>query len=107
MLVCGLIIFELAVVIFLIVRYAKSIFIDMAAIVGVLQALDSDINRGFGIVGTYQDQTNRKLDDLKTDIDGKFGPDLIKKLNEIMKLGEAPRNLMVKNGKLVKINREY
>jgi hypothetical protein len=96
MLVCGLIIFELAVVIALLV------------IAGIYAKNKVELwDERAVILFAWLDRFDRNQQELKTDLDGKFGPDLIKKLNEIMKLGEAPRNLMVKDGKLVKINREY
>jgi hypothetical protein len=96
MLVCGLIIFELAVIIALLViagRYAKG-------------QIDTWNERAV-ILFAWLDRFDRNAKELKDDLDGKFGPDLISMLKQIFKLKEHPGNVMIKNGKVVKINRDY
>jgi len=114
MLVCGLIIFELAAIIVLLVvsirntkKLGDSCGIDMAAQFAVLDNLNKNICLKFDIISAGIDKTNRNIGEFKTDIDVKFGPDLVKRLNAIFKLGEHPSGLMVKDGKVVKINRDY
>jgi len=54
------------------------------------------------------DKFDRNAKALKDDIDGKFGKDLVEKLNAIFKLGHNPEKLVLgKDGQLHKIHREY
>lgn len=95
--VCGLVIFELAAVI----------------AVGILILLESrrshaDIGGKWMRLFAEIDKSHRNLQALKADIDGKFGKDLIEKLNAIYKIGQHPNDLTVgKDGQFHKINREY
>jgi hypothetical protein len=97
MLVCALIIFEIAVIIVLLIvagRYAK-------------QQIDT-LWTEFAIISAYLDKSISVSESIKKDIDVKFGPDLIEKLNAIFKLGQNPKNIVLgKDGKFHPINREY
>jgi hypothetical protein len=96
MLVCGLIIFELAAIIVLL------------AVSGRKSARRHDeIEERWVLLFGWLDRTSRRSDEFKKDFDTKFGPDLVKRLNAIFKLGVQPSGLMVKDGKVVKINRDY
>ena len=98
MLVCAIAIFELAVIIallFIAGRYAK------------IQC--NSLWTEFAIISAYLDKNSRDLASLKKDIDVKFGPDLVEKLNAIFKLNEPTNSLMIdkKTGKVVKITPGY
>jgi hypothetical protein len=83
MLVCGLIIFELAVVIALLV------------IAGIYAKDKVELwDERAVILFAWLDRFDRNQQELKTDLDGKFGPDLIKKLNDIFKIGANPKNIV-------------
>jgi len=95
--VCGLIIFELAAVI------AVSIFANLEA-----RRRHADIEERWVILFAWLDRFDRNSKALKDDIDGKFGKDLIEILNALFKLGSHPQKLIAgKDGKLHKINRDY
>jgi hypothetical protein len=96
MLVCVQIIFNIAILVLLVIagRYAK-------------KQIETWNERAV-IFFAYLDRADRKFDDLKNDLDGKFGPDLVAQLNAIFKLKEHPKNLVFgKDGQFHKINREY
>ena len=111
MLVCALVIFELAVIavlLFVAIRNVKkqgnSYGIDMAAIFAVL----NDINLTVGVTNASIDRSIRGVEAFKIDFDAKFGPDLINKLNAIFRLGQHPDKIILdKNGVPHKITPGY
>lgn len=97
MLVCGLVIFELAALIGLFAY----------ALVAAKRKAE-DFNGKLAALLAYLDKLDRDSIAIKNDIDAKFGPDLVEKLNAIFKLGEHPRNIVIgKDGKFHKANRQY
>ena len=116
---CGLIIFELAVIavlLFVVIKHIKA---------KVCELFDSwvdykiwcekqsdvmhfDIKLKMDAINASIDKSIRHVDDIKNDLDVKFGPDLIKQLNAIFKLKADPSNLVLgKDGKFHKVNRDY
>ena len=96
MLVCGLIIFELAAIIVLLVVMLRN-----------SRANREEIEERWVLLSAWLDRTSRRFDGFKKDFDAKFGPDLVKRINAIFKLGVQPSKLMVKDGKIVKITPGY
>lgn len=93
---CAIVIFSLTIIALLVIagRYAKKQVDTLFILLGITNA---GIDRNFRMVEAF-----------KADIDAKFGPDLIKKLNAIFKLGEHPKNIVLgQDGKFHKNNREY
>lgn len=93
---CVQIIFSVTLIALLVIagRYAKKQVDLLFILLGVTNA---GIDRNFRMVEAF-----------KADIDAKFGPDLVEKLNAIFKLGEHPKNIVLgQDGKFHKINREY
>lgn len=97
MLVCGLVIFELAVIIGLLVIagvYAK-------------RKVEEYDNR-WAVLCAYLDKFDRNTIAIKNDIDVKFGPDLVEKLNAIFKVGAHPNNVVLgPDKKFHKVNGAY
>jgi hypothetical protein len=91
------------------------VIFELAAViaVGILILLEArkrhvDIEERWVILFAWLDRFDRNAKAFKEDIDGKFGKDLVEKLNAIFKLGKSPDKLTAgKDGKLHKINREY
>jgi hypothetical protein len=97
MLVCGLVIFELAVLIGLLV------YGGLAA----RRILAEWVTR-WSVLCAYLDKFDRNALDIKRDIDVKFGPDLVEKLNAIFKVGAHPNNVVLgTDGKFHKANGAY
>lgn len=97
MLVCGIIIFELAVMIGLLVYFG----------IAARRNLNGFKSR-WAVLCAHLDQIDRDMLLIKKDIDVKFGPDLVEKLNAVFKLGEHPKNIVLgKDGKFHKANRAY
>lgn len=97
MLVCGLVIFELAVVIGLLV---------FAGLVAKKKINDFELH--VAVLFAYLDKLDGDALAIKKDIDVKFGPDLVEKLNAIFKVGEHPNNVVLgKDGNFHRANGSY
>ncbi len=105
---CAIIGFELAVIIFLLVRYFRSIFTDTAAVFAILETIKEDINTASETSDALGLKIDNTVNKFKNDMDVKFGPDLVEKLNAIFKLGQNPNSIVIgRDGKPHAIDREY
>ncbi|MDD5009201.1 MAG: hypothetical protein PHC68_12485 [Syntrophorhabdaceae bacterium] len=97
MLVCGLVIFELAVVIGLLVYAGLSAKREL-----------EKYNLRWAELAAYLDAISRNGVAIKNDIDLKFGPDLVEKINALFKLGAHPNQVVLgKDGQFHKANGAY
>jgi len=91
------------------------VIFELAAViaVGILILLEArrrhvEIEERWVVLFAWLDRFDRNAKAFKEDIDGKFGKDLVEKLNAIYKIGQHPNDLTVgKDGQFHKINREY
>jgi len=100
MLVCSLVISNLLLIVFWIIsfRNVKKQYDDRLEIIEEKQIISL----------AWYDRYDRKMDNMMKFLESKLGQDLVNKLDEIYKLGENPRNLVLgKDGKLHKVTPGY
>ena len=91
---CGLIVFELALIIaggvYAFIYYKNLSAVRWAALYASLA------------------QRGRETEDFKKDFNNKFNAELVNKIDAVLKLGQNPGHFVVgQDGKLHKVNREY
>jgi hypothetical protein len=91
------------------------VIFELAVIIGLLvfagfvakKKID-DLELHAAVLFAYLDKLDRTGLDIKRDIDVKFGPDLVEKLNAIFKVGAHPNDVVLgEDKKFHKVNRAY